>query len=249
MSLDVFAIRRGRRGFTLMEALVVISIIGMVMAILLPAVQASREAARANTCKNNLRQMGLALLNHESALKRFPSGGWGFRWYGDPDRGSGLAQPGSWSFSVLPYVERRDLATFGAGQTGQAKLQAVAQTNEIPVSLFYCPSRRAAATYPFDMQFPPRNAAAMSAAAKSDYAVNGGDFKLHSHLPQVALGISAGFPGSGGPLLAAARPRRWPGQTAFADHAAVTIRWRAPRQGVHRAARAGEKKLRPGLLT
>jgi prepilin-type N-terminal cleavage/methylation domain-containing protein/prepilin-type processing-associated H-X9-DG protein len=167
-----------RRGVTLMELLVVISIIGMLMALLLPAVQASREAARLNACKNNLHQIGIALLNHESALKRFPSGGWGYQWYGDPDRGSGLDQPGGWPFSVLPYIERRDMAAFGAGQTGNAKLQAVAQLNEMPVSLFYCPTRRAVGTYPFDMQWPPINAAPMAAAAKLDYAINGGDYKL-----------------------------------------------------------------------
>jgi prepilin-type N-terminal cleavage/methylation domain-containing protein len=166
------------RGFTLIEALVVISIIGMVLALLLPAVQAAREAARLNVCKNNLRQIGLALLNHESALKRFPSGGWGYQWYGDPDRGSGLPQPGGWAFGILQYIERRDLATYGAGQTGSAKLQAVAQINQSPLSLFYCPSRRALGTYPFDMQWPPRNAAAMPVAAKSDYAINGGDYQI-----------------------------------------------------------------------
>src|SRR5487761_918592 len=180
MVIRFSADRQRRRGFTLMEVLVVISIIGMLLALLLPAVQASRESARANTCKNNLRQIGLALLNHESALKRFPSGGWGYQWFGDPDRGSSLAQPGGWAFSILPYIERRDLATYGAGQMGQAKLQAVTQANQIAVSLFYCPSRRGVGTYPFDMQWPPRNAAAMSAAAKSDYAINGGDFQINA---------------------------------------------------------------------
>ena len=180
MIFQRFPHQRVWHGFTLVEVLVVISIIGMLMAMLLPAVQASREAARANTCKNNLRQMGLALLNHESALKRFPSGGWGYRWYGDPDRGTGLPQPGGWLFSILPYVERRDLASFGAAQTGAAKLQAIAQVNQTPVSLFNCPSRRSLATYPFDIQWPPRNAASMTSAAKSDYAINGGDYQLFS---------------------------------------------------------------------
>jgi len=128
--------RAHARAFTVVELLVVISIIGMLLSLLLPAVQASRECARANTCKNNLREIGLALLNHESALKRFPSGGWGFQWYGDPDRGSDLAQPGGWAFSVLPYIERRDLRSYGAGQSGQPKFQAIAQINETPISLF-----------------------------------------------------------------------------------------------------------------
>lgn len=172
--------RRSRKAFTLVELLVVVSLVAMFLSLMLPAVQAAREAARMNTCANNLRQIGFALLNHESALKRFPSGGWGFQWYGDPDRGSDLPQPGGWSFSVLPYLERRDLQTYGGAQTGQAKLQAIAQMNQTPLSLFYCPSRRALGTYAFDPQWPPRNAAAMSAVGKLDYAINGGDYQFQS---------------------------------------------------------------------
>ena len=171
-----------RTGFTLVELLVVITIIGILIALLLPAVQAAREAARRTQCSNNLKQIGLAFLNHESQHGHYPTGGWGCVWVGDPDRGAGKEQPGGWVFNILPFIEQLGLyelaadgdpATITGAQRAGAK-----QTMETPLAFMNCPSRRRALAYPF--AYNPGaaeecvNADRPELAARNDYVANSG---------------------------------------------------------------------------
>jgi prepilin-type N-terminal cleavage/methylation domain-containing protein len=131
-------------GFTLVELLVVITIIGILIALLLPAVQAAREAARRMQCSNNLKQLALGCIAHESAQGCLPSAGWGWKWSGDPDRGFAKLQPGSWLFNILPYTEQEPLRNLGAGGSIAGRERTAATV----VSAFYCPTRRTGLAYP-----------------------------------------------------------------------------------------------------
>lgn len=180
--------RKRTNGFTLVELLVVIAIIGILVALLLPAVQSAREAARRLQCKNNLRQIGLASLNHESTHRTLPAGGWGFRWTGDPDMGFGAKQPGGWVFSLMPFLEEGALFSVGEGLDAEAKEQALMRQKTTPISSFVCPTRSSGG-----LGFGPENSINAKQppnglVAKTDYAANGG-----CNLPQ---GSGPAGPGS-----------------------------------------------------
>ncbi len=167
--------RRSRcSGLTLVELLVVIAIIGVLIGLLIPAVQAAREAARSITCKNNLKQLGLAMMQHEEMYRRLPSGGWGWLWVGDPDRGTGRQQPGGWTYSILPHLEQSSVFNLGRGGTEDEKRESAAMAMQQPLAVFLCPSRRANQLHSYDEPRPLRNSNMVKEAAKSDYAANGG---------------------------------------------------------------------------
>lgn len=168
-------------GFTLVELLVVISIVAALVGLLLPAVQAAREAARRLQCQSNLKQLGLAAINFESAHRRFPSGGWGYQWQGYSDVSSTANQPGSWTFSLLPFVEQDSLYRLGSISSSPAQRDSdlrLRVSSSVPI--YNCPSRRGGATIGFD---PSCNSCSMpigvitplSGSVRCDYAANAGD--------------------------------------------------------------------------
>lgn len=172
------------RGFTLVELLVVIAIIGILVALLLPAIQAAREAARRAQCKNNLKQMGLAALNHESTQGFYPTGGWNYDWGPDPNRGFGKKQPAGWMYGLLPYMELQNLRDLGAGgKIGTAGYrQAMTQLIQTSVDAYHCPSRGTPALALSLWNSPVKNLgswvrplATSEGLFKSDYAANSGD--------------------------------------------------------------------------
>jgi prepilin-type N-terminal cleavage/methylation domain-containing protein/prepilin-type processing-associated H-X9-DG protein len=140
-------ITRKREAFTLVELLVVIAIIGILVALLLPAIQAAREAARRTQCKNNVKNIGLAVLNHLDTRKVFPTGGitWGvlIEDYLDGMPADDGSNPGGklvdiermglgWGFQILPYLEEGALHELTTGDL----------IRSTPVALYNCPSRR-----------------------------------------------------------------------------------------------------------
>jgi prepilin-type N-terminal cleavage/methylation domain-containing protein/prepilin-type processing-associated H-X9-DG protein len=131
--------RASRSGFTLVELLVVIAIIGVLVALLLPAVQAAREASRRSSCQNNLKQVSLAMHNYEDTYRTLPGGvgRWGCCW-------------GTWQVRIIPYMEQKNLADlylnsdgndatgirYGAGQNVQMvtskRIKALTCPSDIP---------------------------------------------------------------------------------------------------------------------
>jgi prepilin-type N-terminal cleavage/methylation domain-containing protein len=163
-----------RRGFTLVELLVVIAIIGILIGLLLPAIQTAREAARRTQCANHVRQLAVACLHHEEQQKFLPSGGWGYLWVGDSSRGFGRNQPGSWLFSILPFIEETNIRDLSAGLAGTEKNLAIAAQNQVVVPIFYCPSRRTVQKRPYTFS-TPRNSSRFAFVVRADYAANSGD--------------------------------------------------------------------------
>ena len=134
---------RSVRAFTLVELLVVIAIIGILIALLLPAVQAAREAARRSQCSNNLKLIGIALHNYHDTLKTFPLGSFTL-WDGWPSNGT------NWRVLIFPFIEQGTVfdqlrfeaitSTFMAGGAAPVPLEGNLVLQGLVVSVYACPS-------------------------------------------------------------------------------------------------------------
>jgi prepilin-type N-terminal cleavage/methylation domain-containing protein/prepilin-type processing-associated H-X9-DG protein len=134
---------RRRRGFTLIELLVVIAIIAVLVSLLLPAVQQAREAARRSQCKNNLKQIGLALQNYHGSLNRFPPG-----YVSNFDSSGNDTGPGwGWGAMILPQLDQSIVQnSINFGQPIEAPVNAAPIVT--PLTVFLCPSDVAQPIWP-----------------------------------------------------------------------------------------------------
>ena len=172
-----------KRGFTLVELLVVIAIIGVLVGLLLPAVQSAREAGRRMQCSNNLKQIGLAVMMSHDIRNKFPCG-----------RESRDPFDVSWAFRLLPYMEEQAIHD---ARNPDTTVPCWDQSNALafrsPVATYYCSSRRAPIA---DRNFDNNNQApvVLGAAAGGDYAANPGTYFNYAVTPNAPFDPKRGGP-------------------------------------------------------
>jgi len=169
---------RRRSGFTLVELLVVIAIIGILIGLLLPAVQMVREAARRTQCSNHLKQLSLAFHNHHEAFGFFPSGGGpDWTWHMTYKNGTPAVAPdqhGGWGFQILPYIE--GTAAWTGGDSGTDIDRSILAIST-PNPTFFCPSRRRPEVVNAADWYQHPNTGRTYGHAKNDYAAGSLDWE------------------------------------------------------------------------
>lgn len=163
------------RGVTLMELVVVLAILGLLICLLFPAITAARERARSLQCVSQSRQLVLAAIAHEAAMRHFPSNGWGLRWVGMQDRGFGAAQPGGWLFSIQPFLDGNRYY-FSAPSTSSTINSGDFEKYVMDLPpVMRCPTRASPDVCNADPSIVYHYAAPIFRFARFDYAVNSGD--------------------------------------------------------------------------
>ncbi|MEZ6057799.1 MAG: DUF1559 domain-containing protein [Planctomycetaceae bacterium] len=160
--------RHRPRGFTLLELVVVMAIIGLLASLIFPAVQSTREASRMTQCRSHLQQCAVGVINHEATHGWYPTGGWGKNWVGISDLGYGIEQPGGWIFNTLPFIEQANVRDLNVGEVSASNAARLG----IPIPLLICPTRRSPTTFANLRQ--PVLCDPVTRVARNDYALNGG---------------------------------------------------------------------------
>lgn len=173
---------RNRPGFTLVELLVVIAIIGILVALLLPAVQAAREAARRMQCGNNSKQLGLAFHNYHDTFKSFPIA----YFVSNPPLNAQV-----WSVQLLPFIEQRSLYD---SMSTQVPYNAPQNVNLVQTKLtaFICPSAPGGANRLVSVNYTPYGFPISFQTGANDYCVTTGVLGTYSTLAYASLPGGAG---------------------------------------------------------